>query len=169
MINKVILVDQNDSIVGFEDKIKVHETGQLHRAFSIFIFNNNKELLIQQRALDKYHTAGLWSNTCCSHPIPEMSTSKYAKLRLKEEMGFSCNLKEVNKIKYKFKLNNDLWEHELDHIFIGTFNGEIKPNPEEVYDYRWIGCESLIKEFNNNSFIYTPWFKLIVNQSLKLS
>src|SRR3989344_7340032 len=121
MKDYIILVDENDNQIGIEEKIKAHLDGKLHRAFSIFVFNNKGELLIQQRALDKYHSAGLWTNTCCSHPKPEEQIIEAGHRRLKEEMEFDCELNEAFSFKYKAVFDNGLTENEYDHVLIGYY------------------------------------------------
>jgi isopentenyl-diphosphate delta-isomerase len=166
MSEKVILVNKKDGEIGREEKIKAHLQGKLHRAFSIFIFNKKRELLIQKRAKSKYQAGGLWANTCCSHPRPKENLEEAVKRRLKEEMGFSCPLKEVFSLIYKVKAE-DLIEHEFDHIFIGHFNGDSKPNKKEVEDWKWISLKELKKDIKENSKKYTPWFKIILPKILK--
>jgi len=119
----VVLVDENDNEIGVEEKINAHRKGLLHRAFSIFVFNSKNELLLQKRAADKYHSGGLWSNTCCSHPRPGENLKDAAHRRLQEEMGFDCSLREVFSFLYKKSFDNGLTEHELDHVFFGKFDG----------------------------------------------
>lgn len=162
----VILVDKKDNIIGVEEKIKAHQKGKLHRAFSILLFNKKGETLIQKRAKSKYHSPGLWSNTCCSHPRPNEDTKEAAKRRLKEEMGIKTNLKEVFSFIYKAKVGN-LIEHEFDHVFLGSFNGKPKPNKKEVANWRWIKLKELEKEIKINSQGYTPWFKIIFKELKK--
>ena len=156
---KVLLVDENNKVIGKQDKLKVHKLGLLHRAFSIFIFNSKNELLIQKRALDKYHTSGLWSNTCCSHPYTE-NIKQEAKKRLQEEMGFSCNIKKVFSFIYKVDVGNNLIEHEYDHVFLGRFDGQPVLNPQEAEDWQWIGLEELERDIKENPEKYTYWFKI---------
>lgn len=162
----VILVDKKDNIIGVEEKMKAHQQGKLHRAFSILLFNKKGETLIQKRAKSKYHSPGLWSNTCCSHPRPNEDTKEAAKRRLKEEMGIKTNLKEVFSFIYKAKVGN-LIEHEFDHVFLGSFNGKPKPNKKEVANWRWIKLKELEKEIKINSQEYTPWFKIIFKELKK--
>jgi isopentenyl-diphosphate delta-isomerase len=163
---KVILVDEKDNEVGFEDKIKAHQQGKLHRAFSIFLFNKKGELLIQKRARRKYHSGGLWSNTCCSHPRPGEKILEAVKRRLQEEMGIECKLKEVFKLIYKVKVG-DLIEHELDHVFVGSFDGKPKPNKNEVEGWRWISLEELERDMKENPKKYTEWLKIILPKLVK--
>jgi isopentenyl-diphosphate delta-isomerase len=163
----VILVDENDQEIGNMEKQEAHEKGFLHRAFSVFIFNENKELLIQQRALTKYHSAGLWTNTCCSHPRIGETIEQAAHRRLMEEMGFDCELTSKSSFIYKAAFENGLTEHELDHILVGTFNGEISFNPTEVKNIKWISLEELDIDLLQNSQNYTAWFKIIFDNFQK--
>jgi len=160
---KIILVNKKDNEIGIEEKIKAHKEGKLHRSFSIFIFNREGELLIQKRAKSKYHSPGLWSNTCCSHPRPGKNLEDETKRRLKEEMGFECNLREIFSLIYKAKVGN-LIEHEFDHVFLGKFNGEPRPNPEEVEDWKWVNLTELKKDIKENPQKYTFWFKKILKK-----
>lgn len=157
----VILVDNNDMPVGTEEKMKAHENGgKLHRAFSIMVFNSASKMLLQRRALTKYHSAGLWTNTCCSHPFPGEATEKAAHRRLQEEMGFDCELKEVFAFIYKADFDNRLTEWEFDHFFVGKYDGAVKLNPEEAEGMMWIGLEELKKDIEDNPKNYTEWFKI---------
>lgn len=164
MEEKVILVDKNDKEVGTGEKLKTHQEGKLHRAFSIFVFNSKGELLIHQRARTKYHCGGLWSNTCCSHPRPGEHMEEAVHRRLKTEMGFDCKLKEIFSFIYQVKFGNNLFEHEYDHVFIGRFDGEPVPNPEEVEDWKWIETEELKKDIQKNPEKYTYWFKACIDR-----
>jgi len=161
-MEKVILVDKNDKEIGREDKIKAHREGKLHRAFSIFLFNKRGELLIQKRAKSKYHSPGLWSNTCCSHPRPDRELEDEVKRRLKEEMGIvEYDLKEVFSFTYNLKVG-DLIEHEFDHVFWGKYEGNPKPDPAEVESWKWVNLLELKKDIKENPGKYTAWFKLIL-------
>lgn len=160
---KVILVNEKDHEIGTEEKIKAHKEGKLHRAFSIFIFNKKGELLIQKRAKSKYHSGGLWSNTCCSHPRPGEDLKEAANRRLKEEMGIETDLKEVFSFIYKAKLG-DLIENEFDHVFFGQFEGTPKPDRKEVEDWKWIKISTLKKDIKKNPKKYTFWFKAILKK-----
>lgn len=160
--NYVITVNKKDKEIGKEEKIKAHQEGKLHRAFSIFIFNEKGELLLQKRAESKYHSGGLWSNACCSHPRPGFDLKKEAKKRLKEEVGIKTTLKEVFSFIYKAKVG-DLIEHEFDHVFVGKFNGDPKPNGKEVEEWRWINKRELKKDLKENPEKYTPWLKIILS------
>lgn len=162
--NKLILVDQQDAIVGYESKIKVHKEGLLHRAFSLLIFNSGGELLIQKRARNKYHSAGLWSNTCCSHPIPNEDIKVSAHRRLQEEMGFDCEFDLLFTFSYRVEFMNGLIENEYDHIFKGIYEGIININPEEVADYKWIKMNDLKEDIIMNPHNYTEWLKIILDK-----
>jgi isopentenyl-diphosphate delta-isomerase len=166
---KVILVDKNDKEIGMGEKLKIHQEGKLHRAFSIFVFNSKGELLLQQRAKSKYHSGGLWTNTCCSHPRPGEPIEKAIHRRLKEEMGFDCDLKEIFSFTYKSKLDNDIFEHELDHVFVGKFNGKPMPNPTEVDKWKWVGLEELKKDIQKNPDNYSYWLKASIDKIMSYS
>ena len=157
----VVLVDQDDQKLGLMEKQQAHVAGLLHRAFSVFVFNSNGELMIQQRAASKYHSPTLWTNTCCSHPRYNETYEQAAHRRLQEEMGFDCDLEFKFSFIYKAHLENDLTEHELDHVFIGTFDDEPNLNPEEVMAYRWVELDDLKKDMEKNPQNYTAWFKII--------
>lgn len=163
----VILVDESDSPLGSEEKIKAHQQAKLHRAFSIFVFNSKREMLLQQRAIEKYHSAGLWTNACCSHPRPGEETEVAAHRRLREEMGFDCDLEKTFHFIYKTEFDHGLTEHELDHVFIGKYEGSIVPNPDEVDAYKWIDIENLKKEIKENPGIFSSWFKIAFEEILK--
>ncbi|UYQ92440.1 isopentenyl-diphosphate Delta-isomerase [Chitinophaga horti] len=156
----VILVDEHDEPTGIMEKLEAHEKGLLHRAFSVFVFNNEGHMLLQQRADGKYHSPGLWTNTCCSHPSPGESTMAAAHRRLKEEMGFDCGLEEAFHFTYRATFDNGLIEHEFDHVFIGHFNGEITPNPEEVGSYRYLPLADIRRWVADKPSEFTPWFKI---------
>ncbi len=163
----VILVDENDQEIGTMEKQEAHEKGLLHRAFSVFVFNENKELLLQQRALTKYHSAGLWTNTCCSHPRIGETIEQAAHRRLMEEMGFDCELSTKTSFIYKAAFENGLTEHEFDHVLVGSFNGEINFNPTEVKNFKWINLEELQIDLLQNNQNYTAWFKIIFDNFKK--
>ncbi len=158
---QVILVDENDQFLGLMPKMEAHEKGLLHRAFSVFVYNQSGELLLQQRALSKYHTPGLWTNTCCSHQRKGESNIEAGKRRLMEEMGFTTDLKETTSFIYKAPFDNGLTEHEYDYILVGKFNGEPKPNPLEVESYKWMKLEQVKEDIDKNPHLYTAWFKII--------
>lgn len=169
MSDKVILVNEEDKELGTADKLAAHQNeGKLHRAFSVFIFNSEGEMLLQKRAEGKYHSGGLWTNTCCSHPRPGEATKQAAERRLKEEMGFTCDLEEVFSFIYRAKFE-DLTEHEYDHVLFGVCESEtnIEPDPEEVGDWKWIARKDLERDVNENPDNYTPWFKRALNRVMK--
>lgn len=162
----VVLVTENDEELGLMEKQQAHIAGLLHRAFSVFIFNSKGELLLQQRASDKYHSPALWTNTCCSHPRENETYLEAAHRRLQEEMGFDCDLEPKFHFIYKAKLDENLFEHELDHVFTGQFDGKIQINPEEVSAYKWISMDELIADMDSNPGQYTVWFKIIFKEYL---
>ena len=166
MEEKVILVNKKNEPIGVEGKMKAHYDGKLHRAFSVVLFNKKGETLLQKRAESKYHSPGLWTNTCCSHPRPKERVGVAAKRRLKEEMGISCPLEEVFSFIYKVKLGR-LFEHEFDHVFFGMFDGKPKPNKKEVSDWQWIKLNDLKNDIAKNPKKYTPWFKTIIKKIAK--
>ena len=160
MIEKVILVDKNDNELGTMEKQEAHVKGLLHRAFSVFIFNDKNELLLQRRAVNKYHSGGLWTNTCCSHPRQNEKTKDAAKRRLLEEMGMRSTLKKQFDFVYKAKLDNNLYEHEFDHVFFGFTNDLPIINPEEVEEYTYKTLEDIGNEMKTIPDKYTEWFKI---------
>ena len=160
MTEKVILVDKKDNEVGTMEKQEAHVKGLLHRAFSVFIFNDKNELLLQRRAVKKYHSGGLWTNTCCSHPRQNEKTEDAAKRRLLEEMGMRSTLKKQFDFIYKAKLDNNLYEHELDHVFFGFTNDLPIINPEEVEEYTYKTLEDIGNEMKTTPDKYTEWFKI---------
>lgn len=158
---EIILVDENDNQIGTGEKLEVHRQGKLHRAFSVLIFNPKGELLLQKRAKSKYHSGGLWSNTCCSHPTVGERIKDSAERRLFEEMGIKTKLKEIFSFVYKAKFE-DLTEYEFDHVFEGRFNGNPNPEPEEAEDWKWMNLAELKKDIKENPKNYTEWFKIII-------
>jgi len=161
---RVILVDIHDNPIGEMEKLKAHVEAKLHRAFSVFIFNTKGELLLQQRALDKYHSPGLWTNTCCSHQRAGETNIEAGKRRLFEEMGFACELKEVFWFIYRADFDNGLTEHELDHVMIGQYDLSPEINPEEVAAYKWMTLEDVKSDMERNPEKYTAWFKIIFKE-----
>jgi isopentenyl-diphosphate delta-isomerase len=160
---QVILVDRNNRKLGAEEKLSAHQKNLKHRSFSILIFNQKNQLLLQQRNRNKYHAGGLWSNTCCSHPAPGEETAQAAKRRLKKEMGISCSLKEIFSFNYQTKLGG-IFENEFDHVFVGRYNGNPKPDPEEVEAWQWIDLKKLKTDIKRNPGKYTYWFKSIIEK-----
>jgi isopentenyl-diphosphate delta-isomerase len=156
----VILVDEHDRSLGTEEKMSAHRAGRLHRAFSIFVFHPDGRVMLQQRALSKYHSGGLWTNTCCSHPRPEESTDDAAHRRLGEEMGFDCVLRHVFAFVYRAELDHGLTEHEYDHVYVGTFNGEPRLNVNEAAAWRWITTFDLDREMTEHPETFTVWSRI---------
>ena len=167
MKEEVVLVDENDNSIGSMSKLDAHKQGKLHRALSVFVFNDDNKFLLQKRALDKYHSPGLWSNTCCSHPRKNEHVSKAAERRLFEEMGIKITLEKIFHFKYKVKFENGLIENEFDHVFSGKYSGAPNINISEVSDWKWMSLSEIKKDLIVNSTRYTFWFKLIFNNFLE--
>ena len=161
MMEQVILVDELDNEIGTKEKMQAHREALLHRAFSVFIFNKKGELLLQRRALNKYHSPGLWTNTCCSHPRPNEPLMDAAKRRLVEEMGFDCDLFYQFNFIYKASLDQGMTEHELDHVYFGTYEGEFNLNPDEVAECKFISMSELEISIKEQPQLYTEWFKIV--------
>lgn len=162
-MENVILVDTNDRAIGTMEKLEAHSKGLLHRAFSIVLFNNEGKLLLQKRSKNKYHSSGLWTNTCCSHPLPGEKIENAARRRLKEEMGIDLQPTFSYKFIYKAELDHGLTEHELDHVFVGNFNGAPDINKKEVEDWKYVDLEWLKADMAKNPSAYTKWFKLMIS------
>jgi len=156
----VILVNTNDEEIGSMEKMDAHRQALLHRAFSVFVFNTDRQLLIHRRAFDKYHSAGLWTNTCCSHPRPGEATIDAAYRRLQEEMGFTCPLEKSFEFIYKTELEDGLYEHEFDHVFTGEYSGVPDINPDEVSEWKYISLEELEMDVNAHPEKYSVWFRI---------
>ncbi len=156
----VILVDEQDMPVGVMEKMEVHQKALLHRAFSIFIFNERGEMLLHKRADKKYHSGGLWTNACCSHPRPGEDTLAAAGKRLQEEMGIVTDIKKAFDFVYRAELDNGLTEHEFDHVFTGIYSGEIVPDKEEVSDYCYKAIDEIKDSIRSHPQKYTEWFKI---------
>ena len=163
----VVLVDENDKEIWEEEKMLVHENWYLHRAISVIIMNNNWEMLLQQRALDKYHCWGLWSNATCTHPYKNEENADAAHRRLQEELGFDTELKEIFQFTYMSEFQNWLIEHEFDHVFLGYYDWKVNFNKSEVNDYKWIVYEELLQDLVKNEKNYTEWFKIMMNILIK--
>lgn len=164
MEEQVVLVSENDEVLGLMEKQQAHINGLLHRAFSVFLFNENGEMLLQKRAAGKYHSPNQWTNAVCSHPRIEESYLEGSKRRLKEELGIEADLSEKFHFIYKAEVGGNLWEHELDHVFVGKFDGEFNLNPDEVSEIRYISIESLDQEIKENPEHFTEWFKIILEE-----
>src|SRR5437868_549799 len=162
MVEQVILVDECDRELGVSEKLQAHRAGALHRAFSIFIFDADKRLLLQKRAQTKYHSAGLWSNTCCGHPRPGEPTEAAAHRRLREEFGFDCELHLAFAFLYRVELAGPLFEHEYDHVFVGEFNGAPQPNAAEVADWMWVRVVELRRKLSERPDDYSYWLRVAV-------
>jgi isopentenyl-diphosphate Delta-isomerase len=164
---QIAIVNISDEIVGYEEKQLVHTKGLLHRAFSVFIINSKRELLLQRRAEEKYHSAGLWTNTCCSHLPKGFEMKSYAHQRLMEEMGFGCELKYVETFHYSVDFHDGMIENEIDHIYFGVFDGDPNPDPTEVYDWRWNDINIVKDDVRLHPELYTYWFKYIIKNHLE--
>lgn len=157
-MDDIILIDHDDCETGTADKLSVHYKGILHRAVSVYIFNNNGDLLLQQRALEKYHSGGLWSNTCCTHPFPGESNLSAANRRLMEEMGIKCSLSKLLKIYYNVSVGGKLKEHEISHVFYGISDAKPVLNNTEVMNYKYSSLQSLTSDIKLNNHCYSSWF-----------
>lgn len=164
MEEQVVLVSEKDEILGVMDKMQAHENGILHRAFSVFLFNDKGEMLLQKRAADKYHSPNQWTNAVCSHPRMGETYMEAAQRRLKEELGIETPITYRFNFLYKADVGQNLWEHELDHVFTGNFEGAFKLNEEEVSEVRYISIDELDKEMSANPENFTEWFKIILKE-----
>jgi isopentenyl-diphosphate delta-isomerase len=159
-LQQLILVNEQDEAIGVAEKMEAHQKGLFHRAFSVFIFNAKGEMLLQQRAIKKYHSGGLWTNACCSHPYVNQQIQEAAEKRLQEEMGFTTSLQKAFTFTYKASFENGLTEHEYDHVFIGKYSGTILPSAEEVEDYCYKTINEIEEEIITFPTKYTEWFKI---------
>jgi len=159
-MEQLILVNERDEAIGTMEKMEAHRSALLHRAFSVFVFNNQGQLLLQQRAAEKYHCGGMWTNTCCSHPRPEEETIAAASRRLQEEMGFTTPLKKVFDFMYQATFSNGLTEYEFDHVFVGYYDGPVQPNSAEVADYKYLYVDEIHKLIDQQPQEFTPWFHI---------
>ena len=159
-MEEVILVNAHDEPIGVMEKMEAHRKGLLHRAFSVFIFNTKGELLLQQRAMQKYHSAGLWTNTCCSHPRANETVVAAAERRLQEEMGFTTPLQKIFDFIYKAPFNNGLIEHEFDHVFVGYYDEAIAPSTDEVHHYCFETMDVIQENLHRQPHLYTAWFQI---------
>ena len=168
-MEEVILVDTSDTPIGTMEKLEAHRLGVLHRAFSVVLRNSKGEMLLQKRADEKYHSGGLWTNTCCSHPLPGESVPEAASRRLKQEMGIHLSPEDLEHrgyFVYKTAFPNGLTEHELDHLLVGTWESDPELNLLEASDFKWIGISDLKKEININPDTFTFWFREIISREL---
>lgn len=165
--NHIIVVNEKDEWIGTMEKMEAHQSGVLHRAFSVFILNHKNEMLLQRRALEKYHSGGLWSNACCSHPQPGESTIGAAHRRLREELGFDCELKPMFHLRYKSDVGELLIENEYDHIYFGIYDGPIEPNPEEIMDYQFVPLDKIESWRKEKPQEFTAWFHLAMPHFLQ--
>lgn len=169
MKDELVLVDSEDNILGYEEKEKCHDgKGILHRAFSAFVFNDEGELLIQKRADGKRLWPGFWANSCCSHPRKGEGYVEAGGKRLMEELGFTCDLEPLFKFEYQAKYGEEGSENELDQVLLGKYNGEVKANPEEVAEYKWVKPDWLRADIEENSEKYAPWFKISLERVLEV-
>lgn len=157
-MKEVILVNDSDEAIGTMEKMEAHQKALMHRAFSVFIFNRKGEMLLQQRSDKKYHSGGLWTNACCSHPAPGEDTRDAACKRLREELGFDTPLKEAFTFTYRADFDNGLTENEFDHVFTGVYDGEIIPDADEVKDYTYMSLDEIESSINIQPWKFTPWF-----------
>jgi isopentenyl-diphosphate Delta-isomerase len=163
----VILVDPDDTEIGTREKQDAHVTGALHRAFSVFVFDAGGRMLLQQRAASKYHSGGLWTNACCSHPRPGEATAAAARRRLQEEMGFTAPLEAAFSFVYRADVGGGLIEHEYDHVFTARYDGEPRPDPAEVGAWRWIAPDALLTEMVDDPASFTYWFRVAVPELVR--
>lgn len=161
MKEEVVLVDADNVPIGTMEKWEAHQRGLMHRAFSVYLFNDKNELLLQKRAKSKYHSGSLWTNSCCGHPRPEEEITSAARRRLMEEMGIDVPLTELSQLTYKAQVNNGLSEHEYLHVFVGTFSGKPIPSKLEVEDWKWHRPEAILEDLERNPDQYTEWFKIV--------
>ncbi|RLD45811.1 MAG: isopentenyl-diphosphate delta-isomerase [Bacteroidetes bacterium] len=166
-VEYVLLVNKNDQPLGTMEKITAHERGELHRAFSVFVFNSKGEMMLQKRASEKYHSGGLWTNTVCSHPKAGEEVKAAAIRRMNEEMGFTCDIEEAFKFTYKSDVGDGLTENEFDHVFIGNSDRQPKPNPEEVEDWKYVTIDWLVQDVEKHPEHYTVWFVIALKELLK--
>lgn len=164
MLDSVILVDEEDNEIGTMEKMEAHVKGALHRAFSVLLFNSKGEMLLQKRAKNKYHSGGLWSNACCSHPRPGERMEDATRRRMKEELGIDIQPQFLYKFKYQIKFNDNLIEHELDHVYTCRFDGEVIINKNEVEAFRYFDPNQLKNQIINEPHQYTYWLNLIINE-----
>jgi isopentenyl-diphosphate delta-isomerase len=164
---RVILVDAGDAAIGTVGKLEAHMRGALHRAFSVFVVNSSSQVLLQRRALGKYHGGGLWSNSCCGHPRPGEATEDAARRRLQEEMGIDCPVEPVFSFTYRAEMPGGLTEHEIDHVFVGQFDGDPLPDPREVGEWEWVPAAAIRADIVAHPAAYTPWLETALSGLLR--
>lgn len=162
--NLLVLVDADDNDIGTMEKLQAHKEGVLHRAISVFIFDGQNRVLMQKRQERKYHSKNLWSNTCCSHPLPGEIPFNAARRRLREEMGFDCSLRFLFRTLYKHDVGDGLTEHELVHIFSGVYTGPVRPDPKEADGYEWVKFDQLAQTIKEKPERYSPWLRIYFEQ-----
>lgn len=160
----LVLVDQADTELGLADKMEVHRFGSLHRAVSVFVFDSAGRLLLQQRSRSKYHSSGLWSNSCCTHPLPGEPALDAAHRCLRKEMGFDCDVQHGGAFVYRADVGSGLIEHEYDHLYVGYYEGALRPNPSEVSAWRWANVHAVIEDVAGDPSMFTAWFPLALNE-----
>lgn len=160
----ILTVDERDRETGYMEKMEVHQKGILHRAFSVMIFNHDGEVLLQKRAKTKYHSPGLWTNSCCSHQREGETLTEAVLRRIRDELGITCNCKETFTFRYRVEFDNGLIEHEIDHVFVGRYDGKIFPNKDEIEEIRWVPLDQLEIEMNEHPEAFTFWFRLLMMQ-----
>lgn len=165
-VEHVILVDLHDREVGVAEKLEAHSHGWLHRALSVFVFDRAGQLLLQRRAADKYHSSGLWANSCCGHPRPGEPVIDAAQRRLREEMGIACQLQSAFSFTYRADVGRGLTENEVDHVFVGRFDGQVSPEPREVDAWRWISLAHLVAEVEAEPDQFAAWFPIALEKLL---
>ncbi len=169
MNDPMVLVDEDDRVIGTGGKLTVHQQGALHRAFSVIVWNSAGALLLQKRSAGKYHSGALWTNACCGHPGPDDDVAEAAKARLREEMGFVCPLERLGCLRYRAELDHGLTEHELVHVFRGVYDGEVEPDPEEADDFRWVTVADVKSEMAAHPNRFTAWFREYVTAGWPLA
>lgn len=165
----IAVIDHNDNIIAYNEKLIVHKLGLLHRAFSILVFNDQNQVLLQKRASSKYHSPNLWTNTCCSHLVKDKDFERYIHERLMFEMGFDCKLKFAFSFHYKIEFDNGLTENEIDHVYLGKWNGIPNPNPEEADEFKWVDYDFIKRDIQINPQLYTYWFVELMKRNEEIS
>jgi isopentenyl-diphosphate Delta-isomerase len=162
MNTQIVTVNDKDEVIGASGKLDVHKKGILHRAFSVFVMNDNDELMLQQRAFDKYHSGGLWTNTCCSHGLPDRPLEEVIHEKLVHEMGFDCHVQKLFTFRYSAEFDNGLIENEIDHVYVGYYNSDPVPNPSEVHAWKWATLLDVKEMIHNEPDSFTYWFRNLI-------